>query len=85
MQRANSQHKQIVTQGAELFYIYGQYLQGTQIMIDAFSNMPRDVFLAFAVTARVGLFTEEDKTTIFPEYEYYRDRPECEGIVLACL
>ena len=37
------------------------------------------VFATIAADGRVGLFTYEDKTTIFPEYEHLRDTPECEG------
>jgi len=43
--------------------------------------MPVQVFLELARRGSIGLFTAVDKTTIFPEYEYLRDRPECEGSV----
>ena len=53
-------------------------LQGVRIVSAMTRYMPV-VFLELARQASVGLFTADDKTTIFPEYEHLRDRPECEG------
>ena len=55
--------------------------QGTEIIRDSIQNMAPLVFSTIAADGRVGLFTYEDKTTIFPEYEHLRDTPECEGRV----
>ena len=41
--------------------------------------MPDEVFIELAKRGSVGLFTAEESTTIFPEYENLADRPECEG------
>ena len=53
--------------------------QGTEIIQLMVRNMPEDLFQQLAARARVGLFTFDDKTTIFPEYEHLRDTPECAG------
>jgi len=42
-------------------------------------HMPPELFAQLARDGSVGLFTAADKTTIFPEYEHLRDRPECAG------
>jgi pyruvoyl-dependent arginine decarboxylase (PvlArgDC) len=42
-------------------------------------HMPNEVFEQLARDARVGLFTAEDKITIFPETAHLKDRPECAG------
>ena len=49
------------------------------IIQQTLQNMASDVRSTVAQNARVGLFTFEDKTTIFPEYEYLRDTPECQS------
>ena len=54
--------------------------QGAQVIADMMRNSPPEVFEALVTRGNVGLFTWTDKTTIFPEYEHLRDRPECEGI-----
>ena len=51
-------------------------------MAGVVGDMSDDVFLALATYASVGFFTAEEGTTIFPEYEHLRDRPECEGKVI---
>jgi hypothetical protein len=52
---------------------------GTEIIRLMTRYMPSGVFAELARLGSVGLFTFVDKTTIFPEYEYLRDRPECAG------
>lgn len=52
---------------------------GTEIIRLMTRNMPSQVFAELANWGSVGLFTAADKTTIFPEYEHLRDRPECQG------
>ena len=49
------------------------------IIQQTLQNMASDVRSTVALNARVGLFTFEDKTTIFPEYEYLADTPECQS------
>lgn len=39
--------------------------------------MPRPLFERLAEYASVGLFTSKETTTIFPEYDRFKDRPEC--------
>ena len=53
--------------------------KGTEIIRDSVRNMDPDCYNSLASDARVGLFTDEDETTIFPEYWIYRDTPECAG------
>lgn len=52
---------------------------GIRIVSAMIRYMPQHIFLQLARRAKVGLFTSVDKTTIFPEYAYLRDRPECRG------
>jgi len=52
---------------------------GTDIVRFMTRNMPPGVFAELARRGTVGLFTAADKTTIFPEYEHLKDRPECAG------
>lgn len=56
--------------------------QGVAILINITRNMPFDLFNNLSISGRVGLFTDEDETTIFPEYRIYRDRPECNGMCI---
>ena len=55
-------------------------VQGTQIIQQSMQNMDSTVRATIALNGRVGLFTYEDKTTVFPEYEYLADTPECQGM-----
>lgn len=57
------------------------YVQGMTIVSAMTLHMPPEVFLELTVQASVGLFTEADHTTCFPEYEHLADRPECEGLL----
>lgn len=52
---------------------------GTYIVKQMTQHMPSEVFAQLASQASVGFFTSDDHTTIFPEYEHLKDRPECEG------
>ncbi len=53
--------------------------QGAEIVSALVRDMADEVFVALATYASVGFFTAEEGTTVFPEYEQYRDRPECQG------
>ena len=53
--------------------------QGLEIVSLMLRHMPNEVFIELAKRGSVGLFTAEEETTIFPEYEHLADRPECKG------
>jgi len=55
------------------------HVRGADIVSKMVTHMPDATFRELAATASVGVFTFEDKTTIFPEYAHLADRPECEG------
>ena len=57
------------------------FLQGAQIIQLMARHMPAELFKEITPRGAVGLFTSTDKTTIFPEYEIYRDTPQCAGLL----
>ncbi|CAH1774780.1 unnamed protein product [Owenia fusiformis] len=55
------------------------HMIGSRIIANMLRYAPESYFEELANNGRVGLFIRTEGSTVYPEYEHLRDRPECEG------